>query len=162
MKKLVFLLLAHTFFAGAFAQHIKLTQKQSDSDVKVLTEPYILYFKSSDMVSAIAEIDKVTKEDHSRIAAALKEGKIKSIDFMSPAEDVWDYNDLIRSNLGSYLLLRGKVAITKGKTPLTAITADESPEEVDLDGTRRVNILFMDGEEPVILGKLNTKLKPAK
>jgi hypothetical protein len=160
MKKLLFLMMASAIVFTAGAQNIKLTQTAAASDIKVISNGYTLHFKSADLLAAIKEIDNVNKTDNSSIATAIKDKKIKSVNLNPPSADDLKFAEFFNAQLGCYLLSRGKVTITKGGKTLKAIAGDESPQVVDLDGSSKVHIDFMDDEELVFTGQLNYKLKP--
>lgn len=145
-------------------QKIALKQTASANDIKVVSGDYTLHFKTADLVAAISKIDSVNKSDNTALITSLKENKIKSVTLPNGGPSDKAFVDLLKSNLGCYLIARGKVAVTKAGKPVTEIMADESPEIVELDGSSRIHIAFKEGndEASVFHGQLATKLKPGK
>jgi hypothetical protein len=162
MKTLLLFIATISFALPAEAQKIELKQTESIDDVRVHNGDYILHFKPIDVVAAISKIDSVSKGNNSAIATSIKENELKFVDLKGSSDKA--FVDLLKSNLGSYLIVRGKVAIYKAGMRLTSVMADESPEIVELDGSSRVHIAFTEGNDEafVFIGQLNTKLKPAK
>jgi hypothetical protein len=161
MKKTFVSLLAIIITFTCFGQTIKLTQPKSDNDIKIINSQYTLYMKSKDIIAAISKIDSVMKTDESSLIAKISNNQIRSVDLLSTLAVDKPFIDLLKSNLGSYLLLQGKATIYKGTALLKQLTADPSPEMRDLDGTAKVAILFSEegSDSSVFLGDLSTKLK---
>ncbi|GAO41362.1 hypothetical protein [Flavihumibacter petaseus] len=158
----LFTAIAATLLAvSSFGQTIKLTQKKGADDFIVKNGNYVIYFKKSDIIAGIAAIDKTLNTDHSAIAALLKDNKLTLLDLNSVSQSDKAFVELIKSNLGSLLLLKGKAAIFAEKKQLTRILADESPRMVELDGSSRTAILFTEAgnENRIFLGDLSSDIK---
>ena len=161
MTRTFILLFTSLFSLSLFGQKIKLTQTKSADDIKIMNGKYVIYMRKVDVDSAILEIDKVVKTNNSALVTLIKAGKIKSIDLNSTLPTDKAFIDLIKSNLGAFLLSKGKATIFSGTKSISEIAPDESPEIVESDGTSRVSIFFSEPglDSPIFLGDLNTKLK---
>ena len=161
MKKLLVCLVAIIITFTCLGQTIKLTQTKSANDIKIINGQYTLYMKGKDIIAAISKVDSVMKTDNSSLTTQIKNNQLKSVDLLSTQAMDKPFIDLLRSNLGSYLLLQGKAAIYKGTTFLKQFIADQSPEMRDLDGTAKIAIAFSENgsDSSIFLGDMSTKLK---
>lgn len=142
MSKIIICLFAIIVTLSSFGQTIKLTQKKSENDIKIITGEYVIYVKGQDAVSAISKIDGIMKTNDAELITKLKNNGLKAVDLDSKQPSDKAFIDLFRSNLGVLLLLHGKVAIYKGTTMIKQIVADQGPNEVELDGTASAPVVF--------------------
>ncbi|UAY51924.1 hypothetical protein [Ferruginibacter albus] len=161
MKIFISILFTSLLTFSICAQTIKLQQKKSDNDLKIVNGQYNIYLKRADITKAIVAIDSVNKSDNTSFIEEVKKGSYKTIDLNEDAAESSSFGKLLKSNLGSYLMLQGKVVVYKGSTLIKNIVADKSPEIVDLDGSSKITIVFSEEgvNDPVFLGDLNTKLQ---
>jgi hypothetical protein len=161
MTRVLIFILTNLISIALLGQPIKLTQAKSPDDLQVINGQYFLYFKRADIISAVSSIDKILKTDNSDIAKLLADKKLKSIDINSKLTSDKPLIDLIKSNLGSYLIIRGKVSLYNGAKPIQLIVADESPEMRGLNGSAKISIFFSEEglDKQVFLGEMSTKLK---
>jgi|GEM_PF-4866392 len=165
IKKIFFLAITNVLAISLSAQNIKLTQTKSADDVKVTNGKYIMFFKKSDIIAAITEIEKAAKTSYANIATSIKNNKLKAVDFQSSLGADKPFIELLKSNLGAFLLSRGKATIFLLSKQIKEIAPDESPEMQELDGSSKVVIFFSEPnvETPIFLGDLQTPLKvPSK
>jgi hypothetical protein len=160
MKKILVLAAAFLLTNNLFGQVIALQQKKADSDIKIVNGDYQLYFKKTDILDAINYIDKTLNTDHSALIDKVKANKIKVADLkVSPAENS-DFVELLKNNLGLYLLVKGKAAIYEGKKQILKLAQDQAPDVVELDGTRTTTVFFSEenSDKEIFLGSINAKL----
>ncbi|RAJ04053.1 hypothetical protein LX64_02930 [Chitinophaga skermanii] len=168
MKKFCLFLCLCFYTACVFAQsnipasqQINLAQKKSGSDVKVISGEYHIYFKKDDVLNAIALVDKTTKSKNSKLAQAIRENKVSTIDLAALQPAMRPYVDLFQSNIGTYLLLKGKAAVyLNNKKLITLIRAEASPEIVDLNGDARTPVFFAEktSDLPLFLGDVDARV----
>jgi hypothetical protein len=146
--------------SSLFGQTITLNQKRSPSDLKVTNGSYNLYFNKKEIIKSLAQIEKVTNQDHKTLMEFINNNDLQPLDLQGNSTGQF-LVELLKSNLGSYLVSRGLVSIDRNGRLINVIVADESPEMVNLDGSSNVSILFFEKgkEEPIFIGDLNTKLK---
>lgn len=147
----------------SFGQTINLKNTKSDADVLVVNNAYKLFFPKNDLVSAISLIDKTLKTDNREMIQKINGGTIKIINLQTEAVEI-PFIELLKNNLGSYLLLKGMVAIEKEGRMLDVVVVEESPEMESLDGTIKTTLFFSEKENdsPVFLGDLNSRVKQLK
>jgi hypothetical protein len=161
MNKLLTIALCLIISISSKGQTIQLNQTKSTDDFKIKNGTYDIYLKTSDIISAISEIDTKLKINSTNILTLIKEKKITSIDINTITETEAGFASLLKSNLGTFLLLKGKAAIFTGTKPIKQIVADESPRMVELDGSSKTSFFFSeDGKEiPIFLGDLDSRLR---
>jgi hypothetical protein len=110
--------LANLFVLFSFAKSISLTQTKLKDDLQVVNDKYIIYFKKNDVISAIAKIDGIAKTNNNALITSIKENKLKSVSLKSPSASEQAFVDMIKSNLGTFLLLQGKALVYMGQNRL--------------------------------------------
>ena len=147
----------------SFGQTINLKNTKSDADILVVNNAYKLFFHRNDLVSAISLIDKTVKTDNSVLIKKIESGAISMINLQTETIEI-SFIELLKNNLGSYLLLKGLVAIEKEGRMLDVVVVEESPEMESLDGTIKTTLFFSEKEidSPVFLGDLNSRVKQLK
>ncbi len=158
MKKALGFIAAFFLINSLIGQVIVLKQKKSDTDIKVVSGSYDLYLKKADVLDAINYIDKTLSINNSTIAADVKSNKIKIVDLKSTENK--DFVELLKKNLGLYLLIKGKASVYNGQKQILELTRDDAPDEIDLDGTVTKTIFFSEknSDKELFLGSINAKL----
>jgi hypothetical protein len=106
-------------------------------------------------------MDKKLKTDNSKFRQEISSGQIKEVDILSKSSFDKALIGIIKSSLGSYLLLKGKAVVYKEGKTLIEISVDEAPPEAELDGTMS-NIFFFGEIETnnwVFNGAIRTALR---
>lgn len=147
MNKILTIVLSLFISITSQGQKIQLNQPKSTDDFKIKNGTYQIYLKTSDIISAISEIDTKLNINSTNILTLIKEKKITSIDINAVSETEAEFASLLKSNLGTFLLLKGKAAIFAGTKPIKQIVADESPRMVELDGSSRTSFFSLKKEK---------------
>ncbi|MCG7754222.1 hypothetical protein [Flavihumibacter cheonanensis] len=161
MNNLLTIVLSLTISISSMGQTIQLNQTKSTNDFKIKNGTYDIYLNKSDIISAISEIDSKLNTNNTFLLTLIKDNKLTSIDINVVSEKETEFASLLKSNLGVFLLLKGKAAIFTGTNPIKQIVADESPRMVELDGSSRTSFFFSEegNEIPIFLGDLDSKLR---
>lgn len=160
MKKIFILLAGFLLSNNLFGQVIALKQKKSDTDIKIVNGDYQLYFKRTDILEAINYIDKTLNTDNSTLIDNVKANKIKVVDLKTSPTENSDFVELLKRNLGLYLLIKGKAAVYEGQKQILKLAKEQAPDIVELDGTRTTTVFFSEenSDEEIFLGSINAKL----
>lgn len=164
MSKIFISVLLQFIFIDSFGQTVKLYQTRSADDFIVTNGSYSIYFIKEDIQSAIIAIDTVIKENHSETYKDIGIGVITSIDMNSATTNDKDCIDLFSTNLGAYLLMRGKAVVIAGTRNVNEIVADFGPYSFQSDGKTLANIFFSEpgSDIPIFIGELNTMFMDEK
>lgn len=161
IKKILFVLTLVFIKTISFGQTITMYNSKSKNDIEITNGRYHLYFKKVDFVNVIEKVDKLLKTENKRLIELINKNNFsKAIDIKSEDEKEKKLLELLKNNIGVYLLLKGKATILKDNKIVTQIVADEAPEMVDLNGetTRRIFFAEKDSEIEIFLGDMTKKL----
>lgn len=160
MKKGLLLIVTILLMNKMFGQTISLNQKMSSGDIKVVSGDAELYFKTADILAGIASIDNLLGTNNSQIAEAVKANQLQNVDLGMPMAETNDFIKLVKSNLGIYLISKGKVAVSKGGAAVAALAMEQGPDKVNLDGSKLVTFQYLDqsSKAKVFSGSMNSKL----
>lgn len=164
MKKSITFLFTTIIALSSIGQTIRLIQRKSDNDIKIISGEYIIYVNGKDVVSAISKIDSVMKTNNAEVIIKIRNNELKTLDMDSKQPSDKAFIDLLRSNLGTLLLLQGKAGIYKGSVLIRQIVADQGPEERKLDGTSSAPVVFAEegADKTLFLGHISINPKVIK
>lgn len=160
MKNSLFVIAFILTVSNVFGQVIVLKQKKAKEDIKVMSNGYELFFKKTDILSAINTIDQTLKTNHTGVTGDVQGDKITVAELTAPAAEAVDFVRFFKTDLGSYLLLHGKGVIYKGGKQIAKIMWEKGPLMENLNGSQHAPIRFaeLNVDEPVFIGEPNTKL----
>jgi hypothetical protein len=160
MKKGLLLIVTILLMNKMFGQTITLNQKMSGGDIKIVSGDAELYFKTADILDGIASIDNTLGTNNSQIADAVKANQLQNVDLGMPMAETNDFIKLVKTNLGIYLIAKGKVAVSKGGAAIASLAQEHGQDQLNLDGSKLVTIQFFDqgSKAKVFSGSMNSKL----
>lgn len=160
-RPLFCLMIVGSMFLSSKGQAIATSRTKAANSVEIVNGGYTLYLAGPDLLAGIARIDEVMKTDHHELSANISAHKWTMVDLKAPHPVDTPFVNFLKSNLGCYLLLRGKATIYKRPKLVTSIVGDDGPLEVEDDGSASFPIFFSEqgSDEQVFLGHMSAKLK---
>lgn len=125
----------------AHAQAVKQWPSKKGKDIQVLSNGYVIWLSSADIVTAIQYVDSKTGEDHGAAIQRLQQGMVRQIDLQKATDEDVVANALKKA-VGTWLIFQGKSYIEKNGRQVKTIVTDKAPEMTEMDGSTKRTVFF--------------------